>query len=151
MCGICAAEWPALVHPGTTVFTEAGLKWQCIGVKGLKIVCSERGLSITKPNGKAKNQAELVATLQTCEDFAAAVKAPHEKAAVTEMMKERGHVALFGVKYHAELAHVERKWMWLKQKIRPRLNGKVGRLQEELGKWFPQFQVADARRAARHC
>ena len=89
-------------------------------MKGLKVVLAERGI----PPGK--NQAENIAALQTCEDFSP-LKA-YDKAYITQTMKERGHVCLFGVKYHAELAHIERFWMWLKQKIRGRLNGKLAKL-----------------------
>ena len=67
--------------------------FQTIGVKGLKVVLAERGI----PPGK--NQAENIAALQTCEDFSP-LKA-YDKAYITQTMKERGHVCLFGVKYHA--------------------------------------------------
>jgi hypothetical protein len=89
---------------------------QTIGVKGLKMVLRERGL----PPGK--NQADNVSALQRCEDFSPKYKC--DKAYLNEMMKARGHVCLFGVKFHAELAHIERFWMRLKQKIRSRLTGK---------------------------
>ena len=117
--------------------------FQTIGVKGLKVVLAERGI----PPGK--NQAENIAALQTCEDFSP-LKA-YDKAYITQTMKERGHVCLFGVKYHAELAHIERFWMWLKQKIRGRLNGKLAKLKTELWKEYGNYTVLDARKAARHC
>ena len=100
--------------------------FQTIGVKGLKVVLAERGI----PPGK--NQAENIAALQTCEDFSPLKAYDHDKAYITQTMKERGHVCLFGVKYHAELAHNERFGMWLKQKIRGRLNGKLAKLKTEM-------------------
>jgi hypothetical protein len=49
-------------------------------------------------------------------------------------MAAQGYTALFGVKYHAELAWVERKWMFMKRNIRARLNGKMPRLRALLEK-----------------
>ena len=116
---------------------------QTIGVKGLKMVRRERGL----PPGK--NQADNVSALQRCEDFSPKFK--HDKAYLNEMMKARGHVCLFGVKFHAELAHIERFWMWLKQKIRGRLTGKLAKLRTEIWKEYGTYTVLDSRKAARHC
>ena len=61
------------------------------------------------------------------------------------------HVALFGVKYHAELANIERKWMHLKRRIRLDLKGEIGHLEVLLRKEWHGFTVHDARKAARHC
>ena len=163
MCSSCYADWRRCLYTswpippfGSPEFSSVELypsarDWQCIGYKGLLKVLKERGFSVYKVghSGRTKPQEELVKMLQTCPDFNP--KTLHERARVTELMKERGHIAMFGVKYHAELAHIERKWMWLKQKIRPRLNGTIRRLQQELEKWFPQFALADAQKAARHC
>ena len=121
----------------------ADSSFQTIGVKGLKMVLAERNI----PPGK--NQSENIAALQTCEDFSP--RKAHEKAHLTEMMKARGHVCLFGVKYHAELAHIERFWMWLKGKIRGRLNGKLAKLKVEIWKEYGNYTVLDSRKAARHC
>ena len=40
--------------------------------------------------------------------------------------------------------------MWLKQKIRGRLNGKLAKLKTELWKEYGNYTVLDARKAARH-
>lgn len=118
--------------------------FQSIGRKGLKQVCIERGL--WRPG---MVQGEMVAALQTCEDFSA--KRDWEKAYVTAQMAAAGNQALFGVKYHAELAAIERKWMYLKRMIRPYLDGKLKTLEELLRKHWAKFTVHDARKAARHC
>ena len=55
------------------------------------------------------------------------------------------------MKYHAELAHIERFWMWLKQKIQGRLNGKLAKLKTELWEEYGKYTLLDARKAARHC
>ena len=80
--------------------------FQTIGLNVLKRVLAERGLRI------GKNQGEMVAELEKCDDFSH--KNKHEKAYATELFADRGHYCLFGVKYHAELAYIERFWMWLK-------------------------------------
>ena len=117
--------------------------FQTIGFKGLKLVLAERNI----PPGK--NQAENIAALQTCDDFSP--RKAYDKAHITNMMRDRGHVCLFGVKFHAELAHIERFWMWLKQKIRGRLNGKLANLKREIWKEYGNYTVLDSRKAARHC
>lgn len=91
----------------------------------------------------------MVAALSQCPDFNP--KLAHEKARVSEMMAAAGHVALFGVKYHAELAWIERKWGALKRKIRGKLNGKLATLEKQLRKAWVLFGLDDARKAARHC
>ena len=127
---------------------EAGIDlqqdYQAIGRKGLKQVLIERGAF-----QHWMVQKDMVHALQQFTDFSP--KSDHERARVTEMMRSRGHVALFGVKYHAELAHIERKWMRLKQRIRPKLDGKLGKLRKLLEQFWPKYEVHEARRAARHC
>jgi hypothetical protein len=75
----------------------------------------------------------------------------HDRAYVSEYMKKRGHVALFGVKYHAEMAWIERKWCSIKNNIRGDLNGTLPRLRDRLRWAFPLFRLEDAHKAARHC
>jgi len=138
-CATCFADWPRLFSNWDTADMTAPLMptpaydtYQSIGVKCLLNVCKERGLPVYRNghSGPTKKQEELVEMLQACPDFSK--KTICERTYVTELCQKRGHVALFGVKYHAELAHIERKWMWLKQKIRPRLNGSLRRLSDEL-------------------
>ena len=121
------------------------LNYQAVGRKGLKQILMERGVWRAANMG----QPELVAALQEFPDFS--TKSDMDRARVTEQMAARGHVALFGVKYHAELAPIERKWMHLKRRIRPNLNGKIGHLEVLLRKEWHRFTVHDARKAARHC
>ena len=90
--------------------------FQTIGVKGLKQVLEERNVPTA-----GKVQDELVELLQEFPDFAK--RNLITRAYVTEIFKAAGHVALFGVKYHADLAHVERMWMFVKAEIRPYLTG----------------------------
>lgn len=118
-------------------------EFQSIGVKGLRLVLTERGLPL------GRNQGEDVATLQRCADFAP--RLAHEKAYAHELMAKEGHICLFGVKYHAELAPIERFWMWLKQKIRNYLDGTLPKLKHLIDQYYGQYTVFDARRAARHC
>jgi hypothetical protein len=66
-------------------------------------------------------------------------------------MAARGHVALFGVKYHAEMAWIEAKWCFLKNTIRKHLDGTIATLRKQLKAAFPQFKVEDARKRARKC
>jgi len=84
-----------------------------------------------------------------CSDFAK--KDLIERTHVTAQMEEYGYIALFGVKYHAELAHIERKWMMLKRAIRQKLDGKLPTLKRLLKDAWPEYTVHDARKAARHC
>ena len=58
---------------------------------------------------------------------------------------------VFGVKYHAELAPIERKWMFLKQRIRRELNGKLCHLIDLVHREFTRYTVVDAQKACRHC
>jgi len=128
--------------------------YQSIGVKGLVQVLRERGFNVLqknqKPGGKkVLVQGDLVALLQTCDDFQC--KNLITRAHVTDLMASHGYIAFFGVKYHAELAWVERKWMHMKRLIRPRLNGKLPRLKELLKKHWKTFGIVDSWKAARHC
>ena len=124
--------------------------YQSIGVKGLYQVLKERGFNILRPgSNRPKTQEELIAMLQTCPDFE--TKNLITRAHVTDQMKSHGYTTLLGVKYHAELAWVERKWMHVKRLIRPRLNGKLPRLDELLRQHWPTFTTDDGRKAARHC
>ena len=52
-------------------------------------------------------QKDMVAALQQFEDFSPRLDGA--RLYVVELMSDRGHVAHFGVKYHAELAHIESK------------------------------------------
>ena len=123
--------------------------FQSIGKKGLLSVLKERGIPVVKENGKKMIQGELVAALEQCSDFSP--QHARDRAAVTEQMSKRGHLALFGVKYHAELAAIERKWMWLKQRGRKYLDGKLATLKRLLWQCWKVFTVDDARKAMRHC
>ena len=118
--------------------------FQSIGRKGLKQVLLERGLY-----RHGMQQAQMIAKLQECGDFA--VKSLIDRAHLTQMMADRGHVCLFGAKYHAELAWIERKWMLEKREMRPYLNGKRDKLHQLLARAHTKFTVLDARKAARHC
>jgi len=124
-------------------------EYQSIGVKGLIQVLRERGFHVHQPNSKKfKVQPDLVALLETCSDFEC--KDLITRAHVTDLMASHGYIALFGVKYHAEVAWVERKWMHVKRLIRPRLNGKLPRLKELLQKHWGKFTIFDSWKAARH-
>ena len=112
--------------------------YKAVGRKGLKQVLIERGAWRA-----GMVRADMVAALQEFPDFSP--KAEMDRARVTEQMAARGHVALFGVKYHTELAHIERKWMHLKRRIRPDLNGKIGHLEVLLN--TPEERMAQVHRA----
>ena len=150
-CAECRAarEGHTVGLGGEKIPNSTNPNWQAIGKKGLWIVCEERGKQMYNANGKRKVQEELVLMLEQDDDFSP--KLLHEKSHVFEMMRDRGHCALFGVKYHAELAHVERKWMWLKNKIRPELNAKMPKLQELLKQAWSLYTIENARKDARHC
>ena len=140
-CEECTKEYNLYGKPGSPQFDP---DWQSIGVKGLKVVLEERGLL-----QKGWFHPELLEALQKCSDFAK--KDLIERAHVTAQMEEYGYIALFGVKYHAELAHIERKWMMLKRAIRQKLDGKLPTLKRLLKDAWPEYTVHDARKAARHC
>ena len=118
--------------------------WQSIGVKGLAVVLRERGLLQS-----GWHHPEMLAELQKCSDFTK--KDLIGRAAVTTQMVNYGYTALFGVKYHAELAHIERKWMMLKRAIRTNLDGSLPVLKRLIKDAWPNYTVHDARKSARHC
>ena len=94
-------------------------------------------------------QQQMIQELQKCDDFK--IKWEGDRAFITEFMDSRGHKALFGVKYHAELAWIERVWMWEKQLIRPRLDGTLPTLTKLLSKAHSSYKLHDCWKAARHC
>lgn len=123
---------------------EDDANFQTIGKKGLKQVLQERNVDTT-----GMNQEKLVEALQKFPDFTK--RDSIDRAHVTEIFKSNGHVALFGVKYHADLAHVERFWMHLKQQIRPHLTGKYSDLVTLIDEAYCKYTVHQVRRDARHC
>jgi hypothetical protein len=118
--------------------------FQSVGRKGLKQVLLERGLLSAR-----MVQQQMIQELQKCDDFK--IKWEGDRAFITEFMDSRGHKALFGVKYHAELAWIERVWMWEKQLIRPRLDGTLPTLTKLLSKAHSSYKLHDCWKAARHC
>lgn len=118
--------------------------FQAIGQKGLKQVLMERGLW-----QQGMIQKDMIPALQQCPDFSKLDLMA--RAHVTSVMRAKGHMAVFGVKYHAELASIERKWMEIKRRIRRKLNGKLATLKSLVCEAFTAYNVADARKAARHC
>ena len=140
-CKECLEAFKAHGDPASPKYNP---NFQSIGVKGLHIVLRERGMF---QGGMV--QEECVSMLQKCPDFAK--KDLMERAAVTDQMKGYQYVALFGVKYHAELAHIERKWIQLKRIVRSRLDGSLPKLQRLIADYFKLYIVDDARKAARHC
>jgi hypothetical protein len=56
-----------------------------------------------------------------------------------------------GVKYHAELAAIERKWMHMKQSIRGFMNGSLPHLKDQLELNWSAYTVLSARKDMRHC
>jgi hypothetical protein len=96
-------------------------------------------------------QASMIEALQKCSDFKVKWEGQRAYNIITEFMRERGHAVLFGVKYHAELAYIERLWMWEKQQIRPHLNGTLPKLTKLLHKAHCAYRLSDAWKAARHC
>ena len=118
--------------------------FQSIGRKGLTVINTERG-----HYRHGMKQEDQVKALMLSTDFSD--KKKHERAHVYELYHALGYFALFGVKYHAELAHIERKWMYLKRFIRPYLDGKLTSLDKLLRKHWGNYTVHDARKAARYC
>ena len=118
--------------------------FQSIGRKGLTVVNTERGHF-----RHGMKQEDQVKMLMQSSDFTD--KKKHERAHVYELYSALGYFALFGVKYHAELAHIERKWMYLKRFVRPYLDGKLTTLDKLLRKHWSRYTVDDARKAARYC
>ena len=105
--------------PCRVAFEEHGTKagFQTIGEKGLRAVLEERG-----EDTKGMFQPQLVETLQKYSDFAK--RTACERAHVTEIFRLVGFLVVFGIKYHSDFAHVERKWMFMKQDIRKDLDGR---------------------------
>ena len=139
-CHICKAAYDKVASETP----ELVKNFQSIGQKGLTIVNTERGIF----RHGMKQEAQVKA-LSACSDFSA--KKQHERAFIYELYGKLGYFALFGVKYHAELAHIERKWMYLKRFIRPYLDGKLTTLDKLLRKHWPQYTVHDTRKSGRHC
>lgn len=134
-CQLCQAAFKEHGHDPS---------FQAVGRKGLIQVLKERNLYRLR-----MLQSEMVAVLQGCSDFSP--KSLICRSHLYQMMQAGGHICLFGTKYHAELAAIERKWMWEKRCIRPKLNGKRERLHALLTDAHKKFTVLDARKAARHC
>ena len=107
---------------------------------------TERGV----PNASRKTlMADLVATLQSHEDFKPKMTA--ETSMVYEMYRQRGHWAFFGVKYHAELAAIERKWMHMKRAVRGFMTGSLPVLKDLLSLHWQEYTVLNARKDMRYC
>ena len=134
-CDQCQAAFDAHGH---------NPEFQSIGRKGLKEVLLERGLLRV-----GMVQQNMIEALRQCADFSMAQ--PWDRAYITSFMASRGHRALFGVKYHAELAWIERVWMWEKQLVRPRLDGSLPTLTKLLQKAHTSYNLTDCWKAARHC
>ena len=148
--------------PCRLAFNEHGHNtgFQSVGEKGLRLILEERGVDT-----KGMYQPQLVPALQQHSDFAK--RSACERAHVTEIWSQAGYLCVFGVKYHSDFAHCERKWMFMKANLRNELNGVVSNSQQCLtsfvlaGKWdrllqlvdraYKQYTVHDVRRNARHC
>ena len=115
------------------------------GRKGLYKLAAERGVS--KP--KKIKMDELVRILQTHKDFKPKMSA--ESSLVYEMYQKHGHFAFFGVKYHAELAAIERKWMHMKRAVRGFMTGQLQLLKDMLDIQWSEYTVLNARSDMRHC
>ena len=59
-------------------------------------------------------------------------------------------IRVFGVKYHAELAAIERKWMYLKQQIRGLLDGSIPTLRNLLVQYWFKYTVLQTHNDSRH-
>ena len=127
--------------PGSPYFDPNS---QSVGVEAWKAMLEERDMLQA-----GWHQPEMIAELQKCEDFES--KDLIGRAHATAQMKGYGYIALFGVKYHAALAHVERKWMMLKRAIRPKLDGKLPTLKRLIKDAWSGYTLDDARKSARHC
>ena len=163
LCPTCLQKEAAgnTCTPCRVAFEEHGTKpgFQNIGEKGLRVVLEERGVDTS-----GMFQPQLVEALQTHSDFAK--RTASERAHVTEIWRKALYECLFGIKYHSDFAHVERKWMFMKGGLRKELDGSCLLLFLALifllaGKWetllglvarsYKQYTVHDARRNARHC
>ncbi len=118
--------------------------FQAIGRKGLRQVLTERGMF-----QKGMLQGDVITALQQCDDFSKLDLT--RRAHVTTLMSARDHLALFGVKYHAEFAWIELKWMEVKRRIRKMLDGRLATLKHLVCTALAAYTVTDARKAARHC
>ena len=129
-------------------FTEHGHKrgYQSVGKKGLYMFLTERSV----PDASRKTKMDkLVAILNTHEDFKPKMTA--ESSMVHEMYEQHDHWAFFGVKYHAELAAIERKWMHMKRAVRGFMNGNLQNLKDLLDIHWQEYTVMSARKDMRHC
>jgi len=116
LCPSCTQQEEAgknAATPCRLAFDEHGRKpgFQNIGHKGLRQVLEERGLNTT-----GLFQPGLIEALQNHSDFAK--RTACERAHVTDIFAEAGHLVVFGIKYHSDFAHCERKWMFMKDDIR---------------------------------
>jgi hypothetical protein len=127
-------------------FAEHGHKpgFQGVGRKGLWQVLKERHAYDPK-----YRMPDCVKALQVFSDFQP--PAGGENSLVYDMYVKSGFAhAFFGVKYHAELASIERKWMQLKQAIRGLLDGTIPTLRDVIKKHWSKYTVLKARKDARH-
>ena len=141
-CGLCKA---AFEKHGKNSNGSINPNFQAIGRKGLYKICKERGVK----NPEKILQADLVTLLEEHPDFKP--KISEESSLVYEMMEEAGHFAFFGVKYHAELAAIERKWMHMKRMIRGYLNGSLPHLKDLIDLHWSEYSVSTCRKDSRHC
>ena len=127
-------------------FAEHGHEpgFQTTGQKGLWQVLKER--HAFNPDDK---MPDCVKRLQQFEDFQ--IRMGGENSIVYDMYEKCGYAhAFFGVKYHAELAAIERKWMYLKQQIRGLLDGSIPTLRGLLAEYWPRYGVLSCRKDCRH-
>ena len=119
--------------------------YQSVGRKGLYKLLTERG--VDKPT-KIKMD-KLVEILQSHDDFKPKMSA--ETSIVYELMLDHGHFAFFGVKYHAELAAIERKWMHMKRSVRGFMTGQLQLLKDMIDIHWAEYTVHSARMDMRYC
>ena len=119
--------------------------YQSVGRKGLYTLLTERGVK----NPKQIKMDKLVEILQSHDDFKPKMTA--ETSMVYELMQGHGHFAFFGVKYHAELAAIERKWMHMKRAVRGFMTGQLQLLKDMLDIHWAEYTVVAARKDMRHC
>jgi hypothetical protein len=87
--------------------------------------------------------------LQQHPDFKPKMSA--ETSIVYELYQHHGHFAFFGVKYHAELAAIERKWMHMKRSVRGFMTGQLQLLKDMLDMHWGEYTVLSARKDMRYC
>jgi len=106
--------------PCRLAYDEHGRKpgFQSVGETGLRAVLEECGVDT-----RGMVQAQLVEALQKHADFAK--RTASERAHVTSIFSKAGHRVLFGIKYHSDFAHCERRWMFMKGDIRKYLTGEI--------------------------